>query len=293
MLAVNTGEDGGVFVTPKAPDPSASPAPGPYTPGASAPAPTPPTSGPDNINVGGTPAYTPDYGAAIQSDPGYASAQSAAQQAQATAQAQRQAALRAQVIQYGGLPDGFKDPYGDIDQATLDAAKGNQYSTLSGIKRNYDQSVSQFQRALAARGALQSGDLNYGQNQLDMGYGQNQYDAGNAFGNAGQGILNSYSGVLGSNAQNLAQAIQAASANAYNDPANRPQDATAGTQANRNASMSSQYGIDIYDDGSGNYYTRDGSPWSPPSASASSNPYAPAYPVAGGRNGRDDINAGF
>lgn len=268
------------FMTPRADPnynpggPSATPGASPYVPGAGQPPPTPPSApGPDSISIGATPGYTPDYTSAIQNDPGYAASQTATQQAAANAQAQRQAALRAQVIQYGGLPDGFKDPFGDIDQATLDAAKNNQYSTLASLKKNYDQSVSQFQRALAARGALQSGDLNYGQNQIDTGYGQSQYDAGNQFGSAGQGILNAYTGVLGTNAQNLAQAIQAAAANAYNDPANKPVTANPGTTASRNAALSSQYGIDVYDDGSGKYYTRDGNPWVMPSASPIGSPY--------------------
>jgi len=236
----------------------------PTGPSASAPPTVAPTTGPDSITVGGSPGYTPDYTQAIQNDPGYAGAQSAAQLAASNATAQRQAALRSAVIQYGGLPANFKDPYGDIDQATLDAAAANQYSTLAGVKRNYQQSVDQFRKALAARGALQSGDLGYGQDQLDTGYGQNEYDAANVFGGQGQSALNAYTGVLSANAQNLAQAIQGAAANAYNDPNNKPVNAVPGTIAKRNAAASDQYGISLYDDGKGGYYDQNGNPWSPP-----------------------------
>lgn len=276
--------DGGSTVTPKATTPYVPPtlpgehgtsggydpygtgsvAPGSGTPSAGQPAPTNPDPGPNDITVGGSPGSTPDYNAAIQADPGYAAAQSANQQAQANAQAQRQAALRSAVVQYGGLPSGWKDAYGDIDQATLDAATGNQYSTLANLRRSYDQSVSQFRRALAARGALQSGDLNYGQDQLDTGYGQSQYDAANQFGNAATGQLNAYAGVLDQNQARMAQAIQAAAANAYNDPANRPVAATPGNTATRDAALSAAYGVDVYTDANGNHYTRGGDPWTAP-----------------------------
>jgi hypothetical protein len=239
-----------------------------YTPGAGAPPPVTPATGPDSITVGATPGYTPDYTGAIQSDPGYAAAQAANQQAQNTAQAQRQAQMRAAVIQYGGMPQGYQDAYGDIDQATLDAAKNNQYSTLAGLNRNYQQSTEQFRRALAARGALQSGDLNYGQDQIDTGYGQNEYDAGNVFGNNAQGYLNQYAGVLDADSSRSASAIQQAAANAYADPNNRPTAATPGSAAGRNAGLSSKYGIDIYTDADGNNYDRNGNAWTAPATPA-------------------------
>lgn len=275
--------DQATTVTPTGPPggPSASPTPT-YTPSAAGPGVAPPpAAGPDSIQT--SPGYTPDYTGAIQNDPGYAGATAANQQAQATAAAARRAALQQQVIQYGGMPDGFKDAYGDIDQATLDAAKGNQYSSLAAMQKNYQSSVDQFRKALAARGALQSGDLNYGQDQLDYGLGQSQYDAGNAFGGAAAGTIGQYTGVLDANQQRLAGAIQGAEANAFNDPANRP---TQASTAQRDAGKSSAYGQDIYTGADGTLYTRDGSVFTPPSASA-----APTYNYDAGF-GRGYVPAG-
>jgi hypothetical protein len=224
----------------------------------------PPTPGPDQITTSA--GFTPDYTGAIQSDPSYAAAQTGVQKSNADAAAQRAAALKAAVIQYGGLPDGVQDAYGDIDQATLDAAKGNQYSTLAALARNHQQSVEQFRRALAARGALQSGDLSYGQDQLDTGYGQGQYDAANQFGGAASGVLNQYGQVVDQNMQSLASAIAQAQQNAYADPMNRP---VAANTAARDASKSALYGTDIYVAPDGTMYTRDGSVYTPPPPSAS------------------------
>lgn len=241
-----------------------------YTPSQGSPGP-PPAADPGPSSIVTTPGFTPDYGAAIQNQPSYAAAMAANTQAEANASSTRRADLRSAAIQYGGLPSGFNDQYGDIDQATLDAAKGNQYSTVAGLKRNYQQSVDQFRKALAARGALQSGDLNYGQDQLDTGLGQSMYDAGNAFGNTATGAIRNYTGVLDANQRNMVNAITDAQASAYNDPLLRP---VAQKTASRDAGLSATYGQDIYSDpDTGTLYTRDGSVFAPPSPSAA----APQY----------------
>jgi hypothetical protein len=230
------------------------------------PAPPPP---PGSITFGG---YTPDYGGLLGNDPGYLAAQAAARQAQAQAAAQRKQSLQQALIQYGGLPDGFNDQYGDFDQATLDAAKQNQYSTLATLARNYAQSGEQFKRSLAARGALQSGDLNYGQDQLDQAYGQQRYDAANAFGSQANQALAQYMGVLQGNAQSLAGAIQGAESNVSSNPAYQP---VAPTTANYDASSSAAYGQPIYSDGNGNLFDMNGNPFAPPAQSGQeSSPYS-------------------
>ena len=281
MAVMQNGADANVVVTPKfAPTPQGTDFGGsngpyigtlpgsnngnPYTPsqGAAAP-PSAPASGPDTIVT--DPGNTVDWTAAIQNQPEYAAAITGNRESEARAAAQRRAALQGQVIQYGGLPQGFKDAYGDIDQATLDAARSNQYSTLSQLQRNYTQSVEQFRKALAARGALQSGDLNYGQDQLDTGYGQQQYDAGNAFGQGATGAINAYTGVLDQNQRDLVNAISQASQSAYANPANRE---TPQKTANHDAALSATYGVDIYKDPDGTLYTRDGTVFNPANPSA-------------------------
>jgi hypothetical protein len=250
------------------PGPSATPVNNPtYTP-----TPAPPDHA-DAIAIPGS-GYTPDYTGLISNDPGYQSAQAAAKQAQAMAAAQRKQMLQQAIIRYGGLPDGFKDQYGDIDQSVLDQARQNQNSVLAQLANNYSKSQDQFRRGLAARGALQSGDLNYGQDQLDQGYSQQRYDAANNLGNDVNGALSQYMGVIQGNANNLSSAIQGAEANVYNNPSYRP---TPDASANYDAANSHAYGQPIYVDSSGNMYDMNGNPFSPPSASAAANPYDDPY----------------
>lgn len=235
------------------------------TPTASAPPTAPPPQNP-TISVGG---YTPDYNNLITNDPAYQAAKAAADQAQANAGSMRKQQLRDALIRYGGLPSGFTDTYGDLDQATKDAAAANQNSTLAQLAANYGKSQEQFRRSLAARGALQSGDLNYGQDQLDQAYGQQRYDAANAFGNEANQALAAYMGVLQGNANSLAGAIGQAEGNVSSNPAYTP---TPSTTATYDAGVSGQAGQPVYSDGNGNYYTQDGNPFTPSAAPAAS-PY--------------------
>jgi hypothetical protein len=241
------------------------------TPTASAPAPTPPPQNP-TISVGG---YTPDYGGLISNDPAYLAAKSATEQAQANAAAQRKQQLRQALIQYGGLPSGFTDQYGDLDQATLDAASQNQNSTLAQLAKNYSQSGEQFRRSLAARGALQSGDLNYGQDQLDQGYAQQRYDAANQFGNSANSVLGQYMGVLSGNAQSLAGAIGQAEGNVSSQ-----YQPVAAQTATYDSSASGQYGQPIYTGPDGKQYDQYGNPFTPPTAAPAASPAADPYASA-------------
>lgn len=152
-----------------------------------------------------------DLYALIYGDPGYQTAKAGADLSLSNAAAQRRAALRQLVLNYGGM-GGLQDPYGDVDQATLDAASNNPYSQLKQLSRNYDQSVEAFKRQLAARGALQSGDLGYGIGQLDYGRGQSEYDLGQQMLSGAQGAVNTYKGTESGYYNTLAQAIRDAAA---------------------------------------------------------------------------------
>ncbi len=226
---------------------------------ASAPATNPNTvqSGPRatpraSIAVGG---FTPDYAALIKSDPGYQSYLAAGQQSVATAAAQRRAALQSLAIRYGGMPKGMRDQYGDIDAGTLELAGKNQFSDVAQLSRQHSQGVEAFKRALAARGALQSGDLGYGLDQAELGRGQAEYDLGNSFANASTGAVNEYVGVEGSVRQGEAGAINAAQASVFANPANRPVDAY---DAPLLEGSVEQYGEPIYQGNDGNLYTLNG-----------------------------------
>lgn len=200
--------------------------------------------------------YTPDYEALIKSDPSYLAGQTAAAANQSTAAAQRKAALRNAIVRYGGaLPPGFADQYGDIDADTLAAASGNKQSTLANLADNYQQSEQQFLRQLASRGALQSGDLNYGEDQLQKGYAQQQYDAGNAFSDTATGALGAYTGVLSQNARDLASSVGTAESNVFANPSYRPQPASFADYA---SAESAQYGVPLYKDQNGVLYGADG-----------------------------------
>jgi hypothetical protein len=172
-----------------------------------------------------TPGYTPDYGALIKSDPGYLQWQSNSRLDLEQASAQRREALRRLAIQYGGIAPGAKDVYGDIDQGTLELAQKNEYSDTNRLKRTYGQSIEAFKRARAARGALQSGDLGHGLHQASVMQGEREYDLGNAFANAAQGAVNNYVGTESAIRRGEYDALRAAQASVYSNPAYRPTEA--------------------------------------------------------------------
>lgn len=203
------------------------------------------------------------------------SAQANNAQSQAQAAAARKQSLQQAIIAYGGLPSSFSDQYGDVDQATLDSAGQNQYSTLAQLARSYMQNEEQFKRGLAARGALQSGDLSYGIDQLQNAYGQQRYDAANALGSSINQALGAYTGVVQNNAQNLTGAIQGAESNVFANPAYRSSEPST---ADYDAANSATYGQPIYADGAGNLYDLNGNPFTPPSAYRAGGGYDPNAP---------------
>jgi hypothetical protein len=175
---------------------------------AAAPAATPTAPGVSRAvgNVNAAPSQDDLY-AAIYGDPGYQAAKAGADRSLASAAAARRAALRQLVLSYGGI-GGLTDTYGDIDQATLDAAAANPYSDIARAKGSYNTGVEAFRRSLAARGALQSGDLGYGQGRLDYQRGQAEYDLANQFSTGAGNAVNAYAGAEGDYYSRLAQAIR-------------------------------------------------------------------------------------
>lgn len=176
-------------------------------PGAQAPEPAP---------------YTPDYAGLIQSNPEYLAYKNNATLDVNQAAARRKAALQALAVQYGGLGGGFKDAYGDVDATTMELAGKNQFSDVARLNRSYSQGVEQLKRALAARGALQSGDLGHGLAQADYQRGAGEYDLGQQFSNAAQQAINDYLGVEANARRGEPAALSAAAQAVYQNPANRP-----------------------------------------------------------------------
>jgi hypothetical protein len=72
-------------------------------------------------------------------------------------------------------------------------AGSNPLSESARIERDYGQSQENYKRGLAARGALQSGDLGYGLGELDYQHSADLYNMGNDFLSAAQGAVNDYS----------------------------------------------------------------------------------------------------
>jgi len=211
-----------------------------------------------SINI--NPGNNPDFPYLIAHDPGYLAAQAAATAAAKTSAAQRRETIRQALIQYGGNWAGFTDKYGDIDQATRDLAAANQNSTLAQLARNLATNTHNMRAQLAARGMLESGDLGYGQNQLQTNYAQDQYNAGLGLGQTLTGAVNAYTGVLNQNAKDLWGALMTATANEQNAPGNQ---VVKRVDASYDPGASTKAGKFIYRDPDGNYYTADGKPYYP------------------------------
>lgn len=84
----------------------------------------------------------------------------------------RRAAIQNAVGILGFVPEGFKDSYGDIDDATRALAEKNTQagtSTYARLRDAYQKSVRDSMRQNAARGILRSGDTGYqlGQRELE------------------------------------------------------------------------------------------------------------------------------
>lgn len=183
-----------------------------------------------------------DYQALIESDPNYIAWQANSTKDLSDAASSRAAAIKALVMQYGGLPEGFTDTYGDLSSGDLQAAAANPYSQTADLNRNYQQNVQQMQRALAARGALHSGDLGYNQGQLDTQLGQSQYDLGTSFATDLQNAINGYLGAESTDRQNQASAISQAYSDVSNNPAYSGGDETATLDPN----WQTTYGKPVY-----------------------------------------------
>ena len=217
-------------------------------------------------NGGGTPSGTnpplgqitipgPDYKSLIESSPEYQSWLQSSTRNLGDAATQRKAALRALVLQYGGLPAGVQDAYGDLAPGDLQAGADNPYSQKAQLDRSYATNVEAMKRSLAARGALHSGDLGYEQNQLDTQKGQTLSDLGNQFSSALQAAIGQYLGVVGSENDNRTGAVE----QAYQDIISNPlYQQGAGGQAQLVSDWQTKYGKPVYQDGVGNLYTVDG-----------------------------------
>src|SRR5262252_10276309 len=211
------------------------------------------------------------YRSQVETEPGYVAWKTGADTARTDAGTRRRAAIQALALQYGGIPTGYTDEYGDFDPTELALDAANPQSQLNRLKASYETQQQQLSTSLAARGALHSGDYVYGQDQLANQYATNLGDAATAFlGGIGQG------GMAGA-ADDYLQAYNAAYADQgtqINDAINRLEQLypTTGTDttATLDPDWSTKYSTPVYTTPDGNLYQigPDGNlePYTPPPA---------------------------
>lgn len=138
----------------------------------------------------------PDYSALIQADPGYTGVNAQANAEEASAQSARANAVRRALIQFGIVPQGWQSGYGDADQATLDAAAQNPFSTMHQLTDARSRGSADLAAVLGARGMLSSGALTGGEQLLQRNYDASQADASNRLLAALGGYESDYAGAF-------------------------------------------------------------------------------------------------
>ena len=224
-------------------------------------------------------AYTPDYKALALTDPIYTSWKTGSDAAIGRADVKRQSALRALVLQYGGLPAGagVSDQFGDLDPATMAQAAANPESTQARLQQGYDAAQQQLQTSMAARGALHSGDLVQGLGQLNQGYQGNVADALNAFTGAFSGDLTGYGSDVTDALSGESDALTGATAAEQANPANQP---TPGQTVTLRPDWYGNWGKPVYQGADGSLYSLgdDGSlqPFTDPNTGSGKSSFLPA-----------------
>lgn len=116
----------------------------------------------------------------LLASPWFQQAQAAVNAARAADEAYRRQAIEQMLIQFGVVPPGFTDPYGDITQTTRDLAQQNTASGISAAAR-LKQALADANRdtiqKLTARGLRRSGARGYGLRRNQLGYDQSYSDA--------------------------------------------------------------------------------------------------------------------
>lgn len=119
------------------------------------------------------------YSAAVGS-PWYQQALAAVRAQDAAAAASRKSGIQQALIQFGIVPEGFNDQYGDVDATTRSLADANTTSGISLYAR-LRQSLADAQRdssrRLAARGLRRSGTRGYQMRRNQLGYDQSYSDS--------------------------------------------------------------------------------------------------------------------
>lgn len=132
----------------------------------------------NSVGLGSVDAAVPptDYQGELKDQPDYQSGQTLFTNTQDAAARAKQMAIRQAIISSGLIPDSGNvsaalQPYlGEVDQATIDTARGNQFSTQAQLQRGLSDASAALPYQLAARGMESSGEAIQRGTQLNRDY---------------------------------------------------------------------------------------------------------------------------
>lgn len=155
------------------------------------------------------------YSSAINS-PWYQQALAATRALDAAAAASRKSGVQQALIQFGLVPEGFNDQYGDVDATTRSLAEANTTSGISmyaRLKQALADAQRDSSRRLAAKGLRRSGTRGYQMRRNQLGYDQSYSDAVSKLLSGVNSLYGNYANSTYQSQMNLAQAL----ANAINN----------------------------------------------------------------------------
>lgn len=154
--------------------------------------------------------------------PGVVAANTNADRSALDAASARAASIQSAALQYGGLPAGFQDKYGDVSESILAQAQANPYSETAQAQRQYDQGMLAMKQRLAASGSLESSQLGTDTGNTNYQRGLDLYNLAGKFGSTVNDAISKYAGVLGSNQADLTNALAKGAQDAAALPGNYP-----------------------------------------------------------------------
>lgn len=143
-------------------------------------------------------------------NPYFAQQQAAIEAQRAAAAADRKATIKDLLIAFGMVPEGFEDPYGDIDQTTRDLAKAKTDSGLSAVARMREAlqlGQRDSSRDLTSRGLRRSGDRGFQMRKNQLAFDRNYTDAIAQVLGGARGIYSSFAQGEFARQSQLAQAL--------------------------------------------------------------------------------------
>lgn len=149
------------------------------------------------------------YSSAVNS-PWYQQALAATRALDAAAAASRKSGVQQALIQFGLVPEGFNDQYGDVDATTRSLAEANTASGISlysRLKQALADAQRDSSRRLAARGLRRSGARGYQMRRNQLGYDQSYSDAVSKLLSGVSSLYSNYANSTYQSQMNLAQAL--------------------------------------------------------------------------------------